>query len=40
MTRRDLKLVPPADMPTAARGKWLNAKPMEVETEIDNKKSR
>jgi len=38
MTRRDLKLVPPADMPAAERGKWLNAKPMEVETEIDGKK--
>ena len=38
MTRRDLKLVPPADMPAGERGKWLNAKPMKVETEIDGKK--
>jgi arylsulfatase A-like enzyme len=38
MTRRDLKLTPPADMPADERGKWLGAKPKEVETEIDGKK--
>src|ERR1041385_5980649 len=38
MTRRDLKLTPPADMPADERGKSLGAKPKEVETEIDGKK--
>jgi len=33
LTRRDLKLQPPADLPPAERGKWLNAKPTEVEVE-------
>jgi len=31
LTRRDLKLDPPADLKGAARSKWLQAKPMEVE---------
>lgn len=38
MTRRDLKLTPPADMPAAERGKWMGAKPTEVEIEVDGKK--
>ncbi|HEV7406001.1 MAG TPA: sulfatase [Chthoniobacteraceae bacterium] len=31
LTRRDLKLEPPADLKGPARNQWLNAKPMEVE---------
>lgn len=30
LTRRDLKLEPPPDLPTPERGRWLNAKPTEV----------
>jgi arylsulfatase A-like enzyme len=40
LTRRDLKLKPPADLPAGERGKWLGAKPMEVEIETkDGKKT-
>ncbi len=38
MTRRDLKLVPPADLKGAARNQWLGAKPTEVEIEIGGRK--
>jgi len=38
LTRRDLKLVPPADLTGPARNEWLNVKPTEVETELDGKK--
>ena len=38
LTRRDLKLVPPADLPAAARAQWLNTKPTEVEIEEDGHK--
>src|ERR1035438_5994333 len=38
LTRRDLKLVPPADLQGPARNQWLSVKPTEVETEIDGKK--
>ncbi|NLS95927.1 MAG: sulfatase [Planctomycetaceae bacterium] len=31
LTRRDLKLEPPADLKGPARNKWLNEKPMELE---------
>ncbi len=31
LTRRDLKLEPPADLTGAARARWLNVKPMELE---------
>jgi arylsulfatase A-like enzyme len=37
MTRRDLKLQPPADLAGPARNQWLSVKPTEVETEIDGK---
>ena len=37
LTRRDLKLVPPADLPAADREKWLSTKPTEVTTTIDGK---
>ncbi|HOX55636.1 MAG TPA: sulfatase [Candidatus Paceibacterota bacterium] len=40
MTRRDLKLEPPADLKGAARNEWLNVKPTEVETEIKGKKQK
>ncbi len=39
MTRRDLKLVPPADLKGPARNRWLSEKPVEVETEINGKKT-
>src|SRR4029079_3717274 len=38
MTRRDLKLVPPADLRGPQRNQWLNVKPTEVEIERDGKK--
>ncbi len=38
LTRRDLKLTPPADLQGAERNAWLNVKPTAVETEIDGKK--
>jgi len=38
LTRRDLKLVPPADLQGAARNQWLGASPTEVEIEIDGRK--
>lgn len=37
-TRRDLKLVPPPDLPTAERGRWLGVTPTEVEIERDGVK--
>jgi arylsulfatase A-like enzyme len=37
LTRRDLKLTPPADLDTAARNAWLNVKPDKVTTTIDGK---
>lgn len=38
LTRRDLKLVPPADLTTPAqRQQWLGEKPTEVETVVDGK---
>jgi arylsulfatase A-like enzyme len=40
MTRRDLKLVPPADLTGEARNQWLNVKPTEVETEVTGKKQK
>jgi arylsulfatase A-like enzyme len=33
LTRRDLKLTPPADLTGPARQQWLGAKPMEVEVD-------
>ncbi|MCO6455448.1 MAG: sulfatase [Pirellulaceae bacterium] len=33
LTRRDLKLVPPADLQGPARQRWLNEKPMELEVD-------
>ncbi len=38
LTRRDLKLVPPADLTGPARNQWLSVKPTEVETEVNGKK--
>jgi len=38
LTRRDLKLVPPADLQGAARNQWLGVSPTEVEVQIDGKK--
>jgi arylsulfatase A-like enzyme len=38
LTRRDLKLEPPADLQGAARDEWLNTKPTEVELVIDGQK--
>jgi len=38
LTRRDLKLEPPANLTGPARNQWLNVKPTEVETEINGKK--
>ncbi len=34
MTRRDLKLTPPANLEGAARREWMQTKPTEVETEV------
>jgi arylsulfatase A-like enzyme len=38
MSRRDLKLEPPADLPAAEHRKWLGVKPTEVEIEVDGRK--
>ncbi|HOC54638.1 MAG TPA: sulfatase [Verrucomicrobiota bacterium] len=40
LTRRDLKLEPPAGLAGAARNEWLNVKPTEVETEINGKQQK
>ena len=37
LTRRDLKLTPPADLKGPARAQWLNVKPTEVEITVDGK---
>jgi len=37
LTRRDLKLTPPADLDAAARAEWLAVKPDSVTTELDGK---
>ena len=37
LTRRDLKLEPPADLPPKERQKWLQTKPTEVEIVVDGK---
>jgi arylsulfatase A-like enzyme len=37
LTRRDLKLKPPAELKGAARNQWLNVKPTEVEVTVDGK---
>ena len=37
LTRRDLKLVPPADLKGPARNAWLNVKPTQVELEVNGK---
>ena len=38
LTRRDLKLEPPADLTGPARNQWLNVKPTEVEITVEGKK--
>ncbi|MBC8001210.1 MAG: sulfatase [Opitutaceae bacterium] len=38
LTRRDLKLVPPAELTGPARNQWLGVKPTEVEIEVDGRK--
>jgi arylsulfatase A-like enzyme len=38
LTRRDLKLEPPADLKGAARNQWLNVKPTEVEIAVAGQK--
>lgn len=38
MTRRDLKLVPPADLTGEAKDDWLKVKPQEVEIQLDGQK--
>jgi arylsulfatase A-like enzyme len=38
LTRRDLKLVPPADLKGPALNKWYSEKPMEVEIEVGGKR--
>jgi len=38
LTRRDLKLEPPAELKGPDRAQWLSVKPTSVETEIDGKK--
>ncbi len=38
MTRRDLKLTPPAELTGPARNQWLNVKPTEVEIEVKGQK--
>lgn len=40
LTRRDLKLVPPADLKGAARNQWLGVKPTEVEIVSDGKTNK
>ena len=37
LTRRDLKLAPPADLDASARAEWLAVKPDSVTTEVDGK---
>jgi len=37
LTRRDLKLTPPAELKGPERNQWLNVKPSEVEVETDGK---
>jgi arylsulfatase A-like enzyme len=37
MTRRDLKLEPPADLKEPERGKWLGVKPTKVEVQIEGR---
>lgn len=37
LTRRDLKLQPPADLTGPARNQWLAVKPTEVEVEVEGK---
>lgn len=38
LTRRDLKLAPPAGLTPAESNKWLSVKPTEVEIEVDGQK--
>lgn len=38
MTRRDLKLTPPADLKGSELNQWLGVKPTEVEIEVDGQK--
>ena len=38
LTRRDLKLEPPAELRGPARNQWLNVKPSEVEIEVDGRR--
>jgi arylsulfatase A-like enzyme len=38
LTRRDLKLEPPAGLSGPARAQWLNVKPTQVEIEVDGNK--
>jgi arylsulfatase A-like enzyme len=38
MTRRDLKLEPPAELTGPARNRWLSVKPTQVELEVGGKK--
>ncbi len=38
LTRRDLKLTPPSDLKGPELNEWLNAKPTEVEIEVDGQK--
>jgi arylsulfatase A-like enzyme len=38
MTRRDLKLEPPADLKGPARNEWLGAKPIEVQVVLEGRK--
>ena len=40
LTRRDLKLVPPAELKGAARNQWLGVKPTEVELVVAGKTNR
>jgi arylsulfatase A-like enzyme len=37
LTRRDLKLTPPAELPADQRNAWLNVKPMEVTVQQDGR---
>jgi arylsulfatase A-like enzyme len=40
LTRRDLKLEPPADLKGPARNQWLTVKPTEVEIEVGGKQQK